>query len=78
MRYRVLPSQRPLTSASRVDDNRLMLDANGEETVTHREWLSVFDRVTNEVKSMMAQQGRADEFVGCKVRGTTLWQHNES
>ncbi|KIP06026.1 hypothetical protein PHLGIDRAFT_128501 [Phlebiopsis gigantea 11061_1 CR5-6] len=52
--------------------HKLMLDADGGETITHREWLSVFDRVTNEVKASMAQQSRADEFVGCKIIYTTL------
>ena len=50
-----------------------MMNAEGDETVPHREWLIVFDRVINEVKATMAQQGREDEFVGCKVcRGCNI------
>ena len=45
-----------------------MMDADGKETVTHREMVLTFDRVVNEVKHAMAQQRREDEFVGCKVR----------
>lgn len=44
-----------------------MMNADGEDTAPHREWLVVFDRIVNEVKATMAQQGREDEFIGCKV-----------
>lgn len=45
-----------------------MLDADGGATVTHRELMLTFDRIVNEVKHTMAQQGRGDEFIGCKAR----------
>ena len=38
----------------------------------HREWLLAFDRIVNDVKAELATQGRADEFVGCKIIYTTL------
>ncbi|KIP06038.1 hypothetical protein PHLGIDRAFT_128511 [Phlebiopsis gigantea 11061_1 CR5-6] len=49
-----------------------MLDADGGATVTHRELMLTFDRIVNEVKHTMAQQGRGDEFIGCKIIYTTL------
>ena len=51
-----------------------MLDGEGEETVTHREWLAVFDRIVNEVKAEMVSQDRQDEFVGCKVCRYISWE----
>lgn len=46
----------------------MMIGADGQENVPHREWVLAFDRVVNEVKEEMASQGRADEFVGARVR----------
>ncbi|PIL24470.1 hypothetical protein GSI_14224 [Ganoderma sinense ZZ0214-1] len=46
---------------------KYMIGADGEENVPHREWLIAFDRVVNEVKVALANQGRADEFVGSKI-----------
>ena len=45
-----------------------MIGADGEENISHREWLITFDRVVNEVKVELARLGRADEFIGSKVR----------
>ncbi|KAI0709749.1 Metallo-dependent hydrolase [Earliella scabrosa] len=45
---------------------------DGEEDVPHRVWLEVFDQILTEVKSTLAAQGRADEFVGAKIIYTTM------
>jgi len=44
-----------------------MVGSDGKENVPHRDWLIMFDRVMNEVKQEMAQQGREGEFIGAKV-----------
>lgn len=44
-----------------------MVSEDGEDNIPHREWLVVFDRVLNEVKEDMKQQGREDEFIGARV-----------
>lgn len=47
--------------------SRTMVSEDGEDNIPHREWLVVFDRVLNEVKEDMKQQGREDEFIGARV-----------
>lgn len=47
--------------------SRYMIGADGEENISHREWLITFDRVVNEVKVELARLGRADEFIGSKI-----------
>jgi hypothetical protein len=44
-----------------------MWAADGQESIPHREWLIMFDRVVNEVKAEMEPKGRGGEFVGAKV-----------
>jgi adenosine deaminase CECR1 len=44
-----------------------MVGEDGKENVPHRDWLLTFDRVLNEVKADMKQQGRGDEFIGARV-----------
>jgi len=44
-----------------------MWAADGQESVPHREWLIMFDRVVKEVKAEMEQKGRGGEFIGAKV-----------
>lgn len=44
-----------------------MFGADGQENIPHREWLLDFDRVMNQVRAEMKQQGREDEFIGAKV-----------
>ncbi|GJE96443.1 adenosine deaminase-like protein [Phanerochaete sordida] len=51
---------------------RLMCTADGEETVPHREWLEAFDRILHDVRAELAAQGRADEFVGCRIIYSTI------
>lgn len=46
---------------------RNMFGADGQENVPHREWLIIFEKVLNEVKAEMKQQGREGEFLGAKV-----------
>lgn len=52
--------------------HRFMFNEAGEEVVSHREWLAVFDHVVHSVQDELAAQGRADEFVGCKIIYSTL------
>jgi adenosine deaminase CECR1 len=44
-----------------------MFDANGDETVPHREWLLDFGQAISEVRTMLKKQGREEVFVGAKV-----------
>lgn len=46
---------------------RYMIGEDGQENVPHRDWLLTFDRVLNEVKNEMEQQGRGEEFIGARV-----------
>lgn len=45
-----------------------MCGADGQNNVPHRVWLQVFEKVMNEVKDEMMQQGRGGEFLGARVR----------
>ena len=47
--------------------DRYAFSENGEENVPHRVLLAEYDRILNEVKQEMRQQGREDEFIGSKV-----------
>ena len=51
---------------------RFMVGEDGEENVSHRVWVQIFDRVLNEVRASLAAQGRSDEFVGAKIIYSTL------
>ncbi len=44
-----------------------MFDADGNDTVPHREWLLDFGRAISEVRSTLKEQGREEVFVGAKV-----------
>jgi adenosine deaminase CECR1 len=44
-----------------------MAGADGQQNVPHSEWLRIFERVLNEVKTEMKEQGREGDFVGAKV-----------
>ncbi len=44
-----------------------MFDENGEETISHRDWLMEYDRVMSEVRAELKTRGRDDEFIGSKV-----------
>ena len=46
---------------------RHMYGADGQENVPHREWLVMFDRVINQVKSEMVSLDRPNDFIGAKV-----------
>ncbi|KAF8891209.1 hypothetical protein BD779DRAFT_1670856 [Infundibulicybe gibba] len=43
-----------------------MIGADGQENIPHREWLIMFDRVLEEVKESMKQQGHS-EFIGARA-----------
>ncbi|KAI0695871.1 Metallo-dependent hydrolase [Cerioporus squamosus] len=49
-----------------------MIGADGEENVSHRVWIQMYERILNEVKASLKAQGRADEFVGSKIIYSTL------
>ncbi|KAF8077740.1 hypothetical protein FPV67DRAFT_10272 [Lyophyllum atratum] len=49
-----------------------MFGADGQENVPHREWLLMFDRVLNEVKAEMKEQGREGEFIGARIIYSTI------
>ncbi|KAI9448908.1 hypothetical protein BJY52DRAFT_1309800 [Lactarius psammicola] len=51
---------------------KYMFDADGNETVPHREWLLDFGRAISEVRTTLKEQGREEEFVGAKVIYTTV------
>jgi len=44
-----------------------MVGEDGQENVTHRDMLTIFDRVTSEVKEEMKEKGREGEFIGARV-----------
>ncbi|KAG8705486.1 hypothetical protein FRC11_009001, partial [Ceratobasidium sp. 423] len=41
--------------------------ADGSETLSHRDYLGLFDEAVQEIKYMMKAEGRGDEFVGAKL-----------
>ncbi|KAH9010246.1 adenosine deaminase-related growth [Lactarius hengduanensis] len=49
-----------------------MFDADGNETVPHREWLLDFGEAISEVRAVLKEQGREEGFVGAKFIYTTL------
>ncbi|KAI0636429.1 Metallo-dependent hydrolase [Trametes polyzona] len=49
-----------------------MVGEDGEENVPHRVWFQIYERVLNEVKEELRQQGRGDEFIGSKIIYSTL------
>ncbi|TFY61302.1 hypothetical protein EVJ58_g4596 [Rhodofomes roseus] len=51
---------------------KYMTGPDGLENLPHREWLIVFDRVLNEVKAELKEQGRQDELIGVKLIYTTI------
>ncbi|KAF9564345.1 Metallo-dependent hydrolase [Agrocybe pediades] len=51
---------------------KYMVGADGKENLPHRDWLIMFDRVVNEVKQEMAQQGREGAFIGARIIYSTV------
>ncbi|KAG9118782.1 hypothetical protein FRC07_006528 [Ceratobasidium sp. 392] len=45
---------------------------DGSKTMEHRDWLLIFDGAVNEVKALMREQGREDDFIGAKIIYTAL------
>jgi len=54
---------------------RYMFDADGNHNVPHREWVLDFKQATSEVRAMLQEQGREEEFIGAKV-GEHTWHHS--
>ncbi|KAH8117190.1 adenosine deaminase-related growth [Phellopilus nigrolimitatus] len=54
--------------------SHFMIGADGQQNVTHREWVMMFEQVVNELKADLAVQGRTDEFYGARIIYTTLRQ----
>jgi len=50
---------------------KYMFDADGSETVPHREWMLDLGQAICEVRTMLKEQGRAELFIGAKVIYTT-------
>ncbi len=46
---------------------RLIFSEEAEENVSHSTLLAEYDRILNEVKQQLKDEGREDEFVGSKV-----------
>jgi adenosine deaminase CECR1 len=53
-------------------DLRYMFDANGNQNVPHREWIMDFKQAISEVRAMLEEQGRGEEFIGAKVGKYTV------
>ncbi|KAF8264217.1 adenosine deaminase-like growth [Lactarius quietus] len=51
---------------------KYMFDADGSETVPHREWILDFGRAIGEVRTLLKEQGREEVFIGAKVIYTTV------
>ncbi|KAI0780414.1 Metallo-dependent hydrolase [Trametes elegans] len=51
---------------------KYMVDEDGKEDIPHRAWLQMYERVLNEVKDELKEQGREDEFIGSKIIYTTI------
>ncbi|KAI8982866.1 Metallo-dependent hydrolase [Trametes punicea] len=51
---------------------KYMIAEDGQENIPHRVWFQTYERILNEVKDELKQQGREDEFVGSKIIYSTL------
>ncbi|KAF8643782.1 hypothetical protein AX16_008801 [Volvariella volvacea WC 439] len=49
-----------------------LVGEDGQENVTHRERMIIFDRVVKEVKNEMIAKGREQDFIGARIIYTTL------
>ncbi|KLO10537.1 adenosine deaminase-related growth [Schizopora paradoxa] len=49
-----------------------LIDANGEDSVSHAEIFRTFGEIVQEVKDEMARQRRSDAFIGARIIYTTL------
>lgn len=52
---------------------RYMFDADGIQNVPHREWLLDFKQAIDDVRSVLKEQCRGDEFIGAKVSEWTRY-----
>ncbi len=53
---------------------RYMFDADGIQSVPHREWLLDFKQAIDDVRSVLKEQCRGDEFIGAKVGEWTRYR----
>jgi hypothetical protein len=44
-----------------------MIGTDGQDNVPHREWIVAFERVLNEIKLELKNEGREDELFGARV-----------
>ncbi|KLO10535.1 adenosine deaminase-related growth [Schizopora paradoxa] len=51
---------------------KYLIDAKGEETVSHRDLVVTFDEVVQDVKNEMNRQGRPEAFIGARIIYATL------
>jgi hypothetical protein len=54
-------------------DLRYMSDADGNQSVSHREWILDFKQAIVEVRSVLDEQGRGEEDVGANVGEHTCY-----
>ncbi|KAI0306408.1 adenosine deaminase-like growth [Multifurca ochricompacta] len=52
--------------------HKYMFDAEGEQTVPHREWLLDFEQAIREARKTLKEQDREEEFIGAKIIYTTV------
>jgi adenosine deaminase CECR1 len=50
-----------------------MFDADGNQNVPHREWILDFKQAISEVRAVLNEQGRGEEFIGAKVGERTYF-----
>lgn len=51
---------------------RTSIGADGQNTVTHRDWVVMFEKILNEIQDDMKIKGRSDEFFGARIIYSTL------
>ena len=48
-------------------NSRYMFDVDGKQNVPHREWILDFKQAISDVRAVLDEQGRGEEFIGAKV-----------
>ena len=54
-------------------DSRYMFDTDGNQNLPHREWMLDFKQAIGEVRAVLNEQGRGEEFIGAKVGERTSY-----
>ncbi|KAH7926643.1 Metallo-dependent hydrolase [Leucogyrophana mollusca] len=57
---------------------KCMVGVDGLENVPHRDWLITIDKVVNEFKENLRQQGREDDLIGIKIIYTIIRHYSVS